>query len=131
MAKGHSKSAVFKLAGADLTSITGVTLAVDGQTADVTTLNSDWKSYVRGQSDATLSVEGIYDDPEIGTVIIGRAVGTAVAWAYYPQGTVGGKAYMSGTAFVTTHDIPAAMDAAVTYSFALQNTGTLTPGTVT
>lgn len=129
MAKGHSKDAKFSLGGTMLTSITGVTLSIDGQTADVTTLNDTYKQFVRGQIDATLSVEGVYDDPEIGSVILRHAEGTAIPWIYYPQGTATGKVRMSGTGLVTTHDIPSSMDAAVTYSFGIQNSGTILPGT--
>jgi hypothetical protein len=129
VAKGHSKDAVFRLGGVDITSVTGVTLSVDGQVADITTLNDDYKAYVRGQVDATLSVEGVYDDPEVGGSILAYAEGTAIPWIYYPQGTAAGKRRFSGTGLVTTHDIPAAMDAAVTYSFNVQNSGTISSGT--
>lgn len=129
MAKGHSISAKFDLNGANVDEITSVTLSIDGQVADVTTLADTYKTYVRGQVDYTVSVEGIYDDPDTGSVIMRAAEGTAVPWVYYPQGTAAGKVRFSGNAFVTSHEIPSSMDSAVTYSFTLQGSGTILPGT--
>lgn len=129
MAKGHSKDAVFVYGGVTLGSITSVKLDGEGGVADVTTLNDTYKKYIRGQADSKLSVEGIYDDPEIGSVMLRWAEGTAQAWTYYPQGTVVGKVRFSGTGLVTTHSIPSPLDGAVTYSFDVQNTGTILPGT--
>lgn len=129
MAKGHSIASKFDLNGSNVAEITSVSLSIDGQVADVTTLADTYKTYVRGQVDYTLTVEGIYDDPNTGTVIMRAAEGTAVPWMYAPQGTAAGKARFRGTAFVTSHEIPSGMDSAVTYSFTLQGSGTILPGT--
>jgi predicted secreted protein len=129
MPKGHSIASKFDLNGANVAEITSVSLSIDGQVADVTTLADTYKTYVRGQVDYTISVEGVYDDPNTGTVIMRAAEGTAVPWLYAPQGTGAGKVRFRGTAFVTSHEIPSSMDSAVTYSFTLQGSGTILPGT--
>lgn len=129
MGKGHSKDAVFSIGGSPLSHVTSVTLSVDGQVADITVLGDSYKQYVRGQVDATMSVEGIYDDPAIGTVFLRYAEGTAMPIIYYPQGTASGKARFSGTAFITSYEVPASMDSAVTWSCNLQLTGSILPGT--
>ncbi len=129
MPAGHAKDAVFRIGGTDLSPITGVTMTVDGQVADITVLSDTYKRYVRGQIDAQLSVEGIYDDPLIGTVFLRYAEGTAQPVVYFPQGTAAGRARFAGTAFVTSYEVPSQMDSAVTWSCNLQLTGSILPGT--
>ncbi len=128
MAVGHSMATRFSLGGT-IIPCTKVSMEGEGGVADVTTLNDTYKKYVRGQSDLTLSVEGIYDDPTIGSIVLRAAEGTALPWVYYPQGTANGSVRFSGTGLVTSHSIPAEMDAAVTFSFDVQSTGTILPGT--
>lgn len=128
MAVPHSMEARLSFAGSVIR-VTSVKFEGEGQVADVTTLNDTYKSYVRGQADLTLGVEGIYDDPGIGSLVLRWAEGTAQPWIYYPAGTAAGKVRFSGTGFVTNHSIPADMDSAVTYSFDIQSTGTILPGT--
>ena len=111
----------------DLTAyITNVSFDVDGNLIDVTTMSDNWHEKIRGQADATLSIEGIFD-PFPGTVL--QHLGTASSsstWVYGPQGTVAAKLKYTGECFLTSYSYPAGIDEAVTFSAEFQNTGTVT-----
>lgn len=103
------------LTGADWTAANGV--------IDTSTFGKGWQTAIRGMSDATLSVDGIYD-PAVGTVL--KTLGTAglTGYKYGPQGS-GGQLF-SGSCLVTSFNPPAKLDTAVTFTAAFKNSGTVT-----
>lgn len=141
MATGHSRDAVLKVddptgALVDISAdITSVTFTSPKGVVDVTTFGDNYRDYLAGVSDATIEVEGIYDPAagKAGSIFAVHAHGTATtskSWEYYPQGTASGKTKLSGEFFLTSFSAPASLDEAVTFGASLQNTGTVTVGTV-
>lgn len=135
MAAGAAKDAALVLDNVTGTAVdisaylTGITFAVDGTVIDITTLGDTWHDFVRGQNNASLSVEGIYDTLP-GTLLYNLATASASAtFSYGPQGTASGKPKITGECFMTSFSPPAALDEAVTFSAAFQTTGAVTYGT--
>jgi predicted secreted protein len=130
MAFGAGKDAVFRLGnvGGVLTDIsaflTDVTApSIDAQVTETSTLGDNWKEYTRTQIDpGEISCDGIYD-PALGTMLHGLATASERAFEYHPQGTATGRIKFSGSALLSSMEMPANIDEAVTISFALQATG--------
>ena len=122
MAYGAAKDSYFAIdnvngTSCDLTAyLTSVSFGVDGNLIDTTTMSDNWHEKIRGQADANLSVEGIWDTFP-GTVL--QHLGTASSsstYTYGPQGTVAGKLKYTGECFLTSFSYPASSDEAVTFS---------------
>lgn len=141
MATGHSRDAVLKVDDptgtlVDITSdITSVTFSSSKGVVDVTTFGDNYRDYLAGVADVTIEIEGIYDPAagKAGSIFAVHAHGTATtskSYEWYPQGTASGKTKASGEFFVTSFPEQSALDEAVTFGVTLQNTGTVTVGTV-
>ena len=137
MAKGAAYLQIFKFdnpAGTltDISdSITGVTLDTSRGAIDVSVVGRNYKDYLAGIADATLSVEGIYDPAAsaAGSIFAIASHGTATqtfSYEWHPQGTAVGKPKFSGEAVVTAFSPGGAIDDAITFSAELQNSGTIT-----
>lgn len=132
----HGKEAVFKIddSGGTLRDISNVlssvTLSREADTAEVSALGSDDKSYIIGLRDATISIEGMADVTTSGYLegIFGQS--TAVDFEYYPAGTAVGEVKYSGTAFLTSFESAAELGGAVSVSGEFQVTGGVTRATV-
>jgi len=95
-------------------------------TVEVSVFCSSAKEYVVGLKDATLSVEGIFSTTVDG--YLNGILGTSAAFAFYPGTTapVAGKyAKYTGTCFLTSYEIPTAVDAAATFSAEFQCSGSI------
>lgn len=137
MAFGAAKSAMFQIdlqpGGTVLADVSGyltsVEVSIDGNTIDTTTLGDTWHDFIRGQNDATVKIEGIYD-PYMGTLLYKMGTATASSsFVYSPQGTASGKLRLSGELFLTSFSEPSSLDEAVTFTADFQNTGALTTAT--
>lgn len=133
MAFGPGKDAVLKIGNvsgtltdisAYLTSATAPSL--DAATAEVTTLGNAYRAFIRTVVDpGTVSVEGIYD-PFIGTLLFNLGTATERAFEYHPQGTATGKQKFTGSALLSSFEIPSGFEDAVTFSGEFQLTGAVT-----
>ena len=136
MAYGHGKDAALSVTGVghanNSTYITAYLTSVDwsqsGDTAEVSTLGDAAKEYIAGMTDATASLEGVFD-PAAGTLLATLVGGTAAPFAYYPQGTASGKTKFSGSWICTGYSNPSSRDDAVTFGAEFQVTGAVTIGT--
>ena len=136
MAFGPGKDAVFKVTNvsgnltdisAFLTSVTAP--SIDAATAEVTTLGSAYRSFIRTVVDpGKISVEGIFD-PVMGTLLFNLGTAAAVAWEFGPQGTATTRQKWTGSALLTSYEVPAGFEDAVTFSAEFQVTGSITAST--
>lgn len=139
MAFVHGKGAAFKIdnAAGTLQTLTayltdaGMSNTVD--TAESTTMGAEAKTYLSGQSDATISISGLYDStastgPD---VILNGLVGleTTSSFEYGPEGGTTGKTKYSGECFMTGYSISAPVGDVVAFTADFQVTGAVTKGT--
>ena len=103
----------------------GLSRSID--TADVTNLASAAKEYIPGLADGTLSVDGYFDSAA--DTILTAIQGMTRGFYYYPEGKVSGKPRKSGNCILTTLDVEAGVDGAVSLSAEFQVTGAITDGT--
>lgn len=141
MAQGHSRDAVLKVDDptgtlVDISSdLTNVTPSNSKGVIDVTTFGDNYRDYLAGLADLTLDIEGIYDPAagKAGSILWVHAHGTATtskSYEWYPQGTASGKTKVNGEFHLTSFVEPANLDEAILFTASLQNTGTVTVGTV-
>lgn len=139
MAFVHGKGGVFKVddSGGVLRTLTtyvdqwSFSNSVD--MAETTTMGSEVKTFLSGQSDATMSVSGLYDStvttgPD---VVLQGLVGleTTATFELGPEGGTTGKVKYSGECFLTGYEITAAKGDAVKFTADFQVTGAITRGT--
>lgn len=110
MAFQHGSTAVVKLDNAadSLTDIsaycTSVSITINGEAVDVTTLGATWHDVIAGLKSATITINGILD-PTM-TAIGVAAVNAAKSFEYYPQGgTSNYSAEVITTSFAETSPI--------------------------
>lgn len=103
----------------------GLSRSVD--TADITTLASAAKEYIAGLADGTLSLDGYFDSVAEGYLT--GIVGLTRGFYYYPEGKSTGKPRKAGNCILTTLDVEAGVDAAVSLAAEFQVTGAITDGT--
>jgi hypothetical protein len=139
MAFVHGKGGVFKIdtAAGSLTALTAyidqwsISNSVD--MAETTTMGSEVKTWLSGQSDGTISVSGLYDStastgPD---VVLQGLIGleTTSSFELGPEGGTAGKTKYSGECFLTGYEITAAGGDAVKFTADFQVTGAITKGT--
>lgn len=126
----HGKEAVFKVAdsGATLRDVSNVlntaTLSREVDTAEVSALGDDDKSYIPGLRDATVSVEGMADVTTSG--YFDGILGATTTFEFYPAGTASGQVKYSGSCILTSFETGAELGGAVTVSGEFQITGGIT-----
>lgn len=126
----HGKKAVFKVAdsGATLRDVSNIlntaTLSREVDTAEVSTLGADDKSYIPGLRDATVSVEGMADVTTSG--YFDGILGATTTFEFYPAGTAVGQVKYSGSCILTSFETGAELGGAVTVSGEFQITGGIT-----
>lgn len=138
MAFVHGKGAVFKIDNAAGT-IQVLTAYVDSidfsnsvDIAESTTMGAEAKTYLSGQSDATMSISGKWDStastgPD---VILQGLVGleTTSTFEYGPEGSAATKVKYSGECFLTSYVVSAPVGDVVSYTADFQCTGAITRG---
>ena len=139
MAFVHGKGGVFKIdnAAGTLQTLTSyvdqwsINQTVD--TAETTTMGSEVKTFLSGQSDGTITVSGLYDStastgPD---VILAGLIGLEASSTFElgPEGGTTGKIKYSGECFLTGYEITAAKGDAVKFTADFQATGAITKGT--
>jgi len=139
MAFVHGKGFAFKIdnAAGTLQTLTAYLDSVDFNntvdTAESTTAGAEAKTYLSGQSDATLSISGKYDStastgPD---VILNGLVGLEAtsSFEYGPEGGTTGKVKYSGECFLTSYVVSSPVGDVVTFTADFQVTGAVTKGT--
>lgn len=132
MAFNHGKSAVFKLDNSsgvltDISSyLTDVSLPLNADTAEVTTLGDSSKEYLAGLKDATISIEGKWD-PTV-DAILEAALGASLTktFEYGPAGSTTGNVKYTGECICTSHEVTTGVDGAAEFSAELQVTAGVT-----
>lgn len=136
MAFVHGKGAVFKIdnSGGTLQTLTayidGADISNKVEMAETTTMGSEVKTYVSGQSDGTLSISGKYDStastgPD---AILDGLVGSEVTstFEYGPEGSATGKVKYTGECFLTGYNISAPVGDVVKFTADFQISGAIT-----
>lgn len=134
MAFVHGKGAVFTIDSDELTTyLTDASLSNSVDVAETTTFGSEAKTYVSGQSDATISISGRYDstastgpDAVLNGLIGGE---TAVAFELGPEGSSTGKVKYTGNCFLTSYEVTAPVGDVVAFTASFQCSGAITKGT--
>lgn len=135
MAFVHGKDADFEIQDSGSTyrllssyiATAGLSRSVD--TADVTNLASAAKEYIAGLADGTVSLDGYFDSVAEGYLT--GIQGLVRGFYYYPEGKTVGKPRKSGNCILTTLDVEAGVDGAVSLAAEFQVTGAITDGTHT
>lgn len=139
MAFVHGKGGVFKIdnAAGTLQTLTAyldqwsISNSVD--MAETTTLGSEVKTYLSGQSDATISISGFYDSTAATgpDVVLNGIVGseTTSTFELGPEGSASTKTKYTGECFLTGYQITDAAGDAVKFTADFQVTGAITKTT--
>jgi len=139
MAFTHGKGAVFKIdnSGGTLQTLTAYVDSIDFNntidTAETTTMGSEVKTYLSGQSDATLSISGKWDStastgPD---AVLNGLIGleTTSTFEAGPEGSTTGKVKYTGECFLTSYAVSVPVGDVVTFSADFQVTGAITKTT--
>lgn len=139
MAFVHGKGSVFKIdnSGGALQTLTAYVDSIEMNntvdTAESTTMGSEVKTYLSGQSDATLSISGKWDStastgPD---AVLRGLIGleTTSTFEIGPEGSTSGKVKYSGECFLTSYVASMPVADVVTYTADFQVTGAVTFGT--
>lgn len=107
-----------------------VSPSFETDTAESSTFGANWKQYVRGLRDLTISVEGRYD-PTFDGYMFDLQNGTAATLVkYFPQGSATGAIYYSGSAILTSYEVSGDLGDTANWSAEFQFAGTaVTRGT--
>lgn len=136
MAFVHGKGGVFKVddsAGVLQTLTTYVdqwSISNSVDMAETTTMGSEAKTYLSGQSDATISVSGFFDStastgPHVVLFgLIGKE--TSSTFELGPEGGTSGKVKVTGECFLTGYEITVAGGDASKFTADFQATGAIT-----
>ena len=140
MAFVHGKNAYIQLGDATntLQNISGIAneikYSLSLETAETSTFGSSPKTYIMGQNDATISVQGLFDtttattiENAIASVISGT--NASLSFVFGPAGSAAGSKKFSGSCIPTSYEIGSPVGDVVSLSIELQRTGATTIGT--
>lgn len=102
------------------------------QTADTledTTMGDTARTYLPSLTTFTGTLDVLWDETDT-TGQGALTIGASVTLNLYPEGSVSGDTYLSGTAIVTGRTITASYDGLVEMSISVQGTGALSTTTV-
>ena len=132
MATHKGSSGVIKIAanGGSVAAVGEVRSYSIDETADTiedTVMGDSVKSYLASLTDATLTIDALWDDADAQQLILDTSVD--IDWEIHPTGTGTGEKYYSGGGVVTSKTISASYDGLVEASFAVQVSGAVTEAT--
>ncbi len=132
MATHKGSSGVVKIAanGGSVAAVGEVRSYSIDETADTiedTVMGDSVKSYLGSLTDATLTIDALWDDADAQQLILDTSVD--IDWEIHPTGTGTGEKYYSGGGIVTSKTISASYDGLVEASFAVQVSGAVTEAT--
>lgn len=131
MAFIHGKNASFKLNSVDLsTFMNSVKFDRKADSHDVTTFGAGAHAYAAGLMDASIDIEGVYDDGAAGPGLTLRPLigGAAQAFIYAPEGNTTGKPTVTGNCLVLGYTETDPVAGMITWAATLQVTGDVTDG---
>lgn len=140
MAFVHGKNAYIQLdnSAGTLTNISGianeVSYSLSLETAETSVFGSSSKTYIMGQNDATISIQGLFDATTATTIegaidSLINGTNASLSFVFGPEGSGTGKKKFSGECIVTSYEIGAPVGDVVSLSVELQRTGATTIGT--
>jgi hypothetical protein len=132
MATNKGSSGVVKIAadGGSVAAIGEVRSYSIDETADTiedTSMGDTVKTYLSSLTDATLTVDALWDDGDAQQLILDT--GVDIDWEIHPTGTGTGEKYYTGGGVVTAKTISASYDGLVEASFSVQVSGAITEST--
>jgi hypothetical protein len=137
----HGKGSVFKIdnSAGVLQTLTAFIDSVDFSNsvdvAETTTMGSEFKTYVSGQSDGTMSVSGKYDSTAATgpDAVLQGLIGleTTSTFEYGPDGGTTGKVKYTGECFLTGYSVSSPVGDVVTFTADFRISGAVTRGTFT
>ena len=132
MATNKGASGVVKIAadGGSVAAIGEVRSYSIDETADTiedTSMGDTVKTYLSSLTDATLTVDALWDDGDAQQLILDT--GVDIDWEIHPTGTGTGEKYYTGGGVVTAKTISASYDGLVEASFSVQVSGAITEST--
>jgi hypothetical protein len=133
MAFVNGKNAKFTINSVDLSAfMTSVKVDRKADSHDVTTFGSNSHKYAAGLKDASITLEGVYDDGTTGPGATLRAMvgGAAQAFEYDPEGDTTGNPTVTGNVLVLDYAESVPVADMISWTADLQVTGDLTDGTV-
>jgi hypothetical protein len=126
----HGKDSYFLLDGQNLSQyVTSVDFNESGDVAESTTLGKDAKTYIQGQTDATISITGNWDEtastgPD--AVLNGVLGAGLVDFEYGPMGDVNGAVLYTGSCILTSYGKSSPVGDIVSFSAEGQVSGVVT-----
>ena len=132
MAALHGRSGVIQIDTVGVGELTEWSISTTTPEVNVTAMGASTAAYVAGLEDASVSISCNWDPSDAGQEDIrdGLAAGTAITVNIYPSGsTTSGADYYTGSVTITTSEVSATVDGAITCSFG--GRGGMTLGTVT
>jgi len=132
MATHKGSSGVVKVAasGGSETAVGEVRSYSIDETSDTiedTTMGDSVKSYLSSLTDATLTIDALWDDSDAQQLVLDT--GAAIDWEIHPTGTGTGEKYYGGAGIVTAKTISASYDGLVEASFSVQVSGAIAEST--
>ena len=109
------------------------TMTTNRNTIDVSTIATEWKEYLPGQIEATMSFTLLYDTSNAAAdmaIETAQWEGTQLTFHIRPAGSGVGSPEYTLSAYVTQWDVSAATEDAIQVSVSAQGTGPITKGTV-
>lgn len=136
MAFVHGKGAVFKIdnAAGTLQTLTAYVDSIDMTNsvdmAETTTMGAEAKTYLSGQSDATIAIAGKFDGTAATGphVILSGLIGleTTSSFEIGPEGSTTGKQKLLGECFLTGYKVASPVGDVVSFTADFQVTGAVT-----
>lgn len=122
----HGKGVIVTIDGDDISAYCkNVEFSPEADTHDTTTFGKNSKTYASGLKDATVKLEGVYDDTTDtgpGAVLLPLLGGAAAEFVYQPEGAGSGKAQRSVDVIVNSFEESAPVDDMITWTAELQCT---------
>ena len=109
------------------------TMTTARNTIDVSTISTEWKEYLPGQIEATMSFTLLFDTANStadAAIESAQWAGTPLTFHIRPAGSSVGDPEYTLTAYVTQWDVSAATEDAIQVSVSAQGTGPITKGVV-
>ena len=128
----HGKNGKFTLNSVDLsTFMNSIKFSRKADSHDVTTYGKSSHVFQAGLKDATIDIEGVYDDGTTGPGATLRPLvgGASQAFEYDPEGATTGNPKVTGNCIVLGYDETVPVAGMITWAASLQVADDLTDGT--
>ena len=132
MATNKGSSGIVKIAAsggsvAAVGEVRSYSIDESADTIEDTAMGDTVKTYLASLSDATLSIDALWDDSDAQQLALDTKAD--IDWEIHPTGTGAGEKYYAGSGVVTSKTISASYDGLVEASFSVQCSGAITEST--